>query len=159
MRAWKQFFPGTILRPHCQKFCRRPGLMVAVVWIATCWLPQVGCQPQSQVYPVTGKVVYKDGEAIMGGQVEFESQEHEQRLNARGKINSDGSFHLGTYTLDDGALLGAHKAIVIPPMRSESNPQLVGKEIHLRFRNYTDSPLEFTVEAKENYFEIAVEPP
>lgn len=72
----------------------------------------MGCGPaQVDTYPVKGTVKFSDGQPVRSGTVELQSLEH--GTTATGSIRNDGTFELGTYTPDDGAAAGKHKAIVI----------------------------------------------
>jgi hypothetical protein len=69
-----------------------------------------GCNDQRQgLVPVAGQVLI-DGNPLSKGVVRFAP---EGGRNSMGAINSDGRFTLGSYTADDGALVGAHKVMVI----------------------------------------------
>src|SRR5260370_23831932 len=72
-----------------------------------------GCS--SGLYPVKGKVVFKDGTPLKGGIVVFESLDHD-RVMARGDIGSDGTFSLSTNKPGDGALPGKYRVLVSPPL-------------------------------------------
>src|SRR5438445_7464967 len=66
------------------------------------------------VYPVEGKVVWKDGspaKELEGSHVVFDLPE--QKTGARGIIQADGSFHLTTHKPNDGALPGDYKVLII----------------------------------------------
>lgn len=62
-------------------------------------------------YPVNGKVMFTDGVPVKSGTVELQSLE--QGTTATGTIKDDGTFILGTYSSDDGAVAGKHRAIVV----------------------------------------------
>lgn len=70
----------------------------------------VGCgsnsSPVGPITPVKGKVTLK-GQPVTSGSITFESDRttHE----ARGDINSDGTFTLTTSKQDDGAEIGTHR--------------------------------------------------
>ncbi len=71
-----------------------------------------GCGPaQVETYPVSGSVKFSNGQPVRSGTVELQSLEH--GTTATGTIREDGSFTLGTYSSDDGAAAGQHKAIVV----------------------------------------------
>ena len=64
-------------------------------WIlAGCLLGQaLGCSSDRlPTYPVTGRVVFTNGDPVKTGLIEFRSVEH--GLNARADIARDGSFRL-----------------------------------------------------------------
>lgn len=107
-----------------------------------------GCEGSTppKTFPVSGKVMHKGGGPVREGVVEFRSSTNPLLLT-RGKIQSDGTFTLET-TRDGkrypGALAGSHEVTIIPAQeRDQSNtPVTLVKP--------------FTVEEKENHFEIVV---
>jgi hypothetical protein len=128
--------------------------------MALCLLGALGCGGTRTTYPVQGKVAFPDGTPLTGGLVVFESLETDPPLSARGEIQSDGSFRLGTYKLGDGAVLGRHRALVVPPVPKqldEANPGLQLIQPHLQ--RFETSGLEFTVMKKSNNLSILVHRP
>ena len=73
-------------------------------------------------FPVSGKVVFEDGGYPMFGDIEF--YEPTKQINARGKIARDGTFSLGTYEKDDGAVEGNHKVVIIQRTRNHYAAQV-----------------------------------
>ena len=108
--------------------------------------------------PVKGKVVFPDGQPLMGGRVVFETTAVTPPVSAQGEIQSDGTFVLGTYKPGDGVLKGKHRALVSPPL--PKNLERQGPSvIHPRFRNFNSSGLEFNVSSTaSNNFTIEVTP-
>ena len=75
-------------------------------------LTLTGCgDGRIETYPVSGSVLFADGTPVRVGTVELESIEH--GTSATGTIRQDGTFLLGTFTPDDGAASGSHRAIVV----------------------------------------------
>jgi hypothetical protein len=113
---------------------------------------------------VEGKVVFKDGSSVKplaGGLVVFEPLAGAGKTAARGAIQEDGSFKLGTHREDDGAAPGKYRVHVTPPAPTvaqlrKGNPPRV---IHPRYQKSDASPLEFTVTSGKNEFTVAVERP
>jgi hypothetical protein len=70
-----------------------------------------GCGPDGpRLYPVTGRVVYRDGRPVPGGVVEFDPG---GRLPvARGTLDADGRFVLTTDGRA-GAVAGEHRVVVV----------------------------------------------
>jgi hypothetical protein len=62
-------------------------------------------------YPVQGRVRFDDGRAVPVGVVEFRSESGGHI--ARGKIDQQGHFALGTFRRGDGAVEGLHHVIVV----------------------------------------------
>ena len=68
-----------------------------------------GCESDSKVGSVQG-VVRLDGKPLATGTVRFLPAAGRA---ASGKIQSDGTFTLGTYKESDGALVGKHQVAII----------------------------------------------
>ncbi len=144
---------------------QRRWLVAAIVGLL---LASVGCgSKQRPTYEAGGKVVFKkDGKPLTAGYVEFESMDAElkNRLNARARLRPDGTFRLGTYGEEDGAVEGPHRVLVMPPWpeggsAEEQDPPRARPTIHRRFYDYETSGLQFTVsrEKDRNFFVIEVE--
>ena len=119
------------------------------------WLAASGCGSQT-LFPVNGKVSYKDGKPVTAGLVIFEPVT--QKISARGEIRTDGSFQLGTYTNNDGAMEGEYKVLIAPPPLPEEGKRL-RSPIHPKYQNLQSTPLQFTVtkDRSKNRFNIEVE--
>jgi hypothetical protein len=116
-----------------------------------------GCGSGS-IYPVQGKVVFKDGTPLQGGIVVFESVDND-RVIARGDIEPDGTFSLGTRKRGDGALAGPHRVLVSPPFLANAEARRGPRLIHPRFENFETSGLVLKVEKQANDFTIEVDKP
>jgi hypothetical protein len=131
--------------------CRVAGLALVLALAAGCG--------SANTYPVRGKVIFKDGAPLPGGQVVFRPVDEKLQVSARGDIQPDGRFALGTYKEGDGAVPGKYQALINPPVppkvKEKGNPQI----IHPRFRNYETSGLEFDVKRGTNDFNIEVDRP
>jgi hypothetical protein len=70
-----------------------------------------GCNSanRAQTYEVSGNIQF-DGQPLKGGMVVFMPDKGQA---AKGAIGLDGSFKLGTYGVDDGAVAGQYKVMVI----------------------------------------------
>ena len=94
--------------------------------------------------------MYADGSPLPGGTIMCVSDSKDgNALSARGVINEDGTFVLGTYEEDDGAVPGTHKVAFIPPTPPNYNPDAgpPPRMLHRRFENHDSSRLEFDVTA------------
>jgi hypothetical protein len=118
----------------------------------------------NKTYPVQGRVVFKDGtpiEPLVGGQVVFEPLDPGAKESARGIIQPDGTFRLGTHDTADGAPLGRYRVLVspqpLPPKDAEKRPP--APVVDLRYQSPDKSPLEQTVTTGPNDFTITVERP
>jgi len=108
------------------------------------------------LFPVSGRVTYKDGKPVTAGLVIFEPVS--QKISARGEIQADGSFQLGTHRDNDGALEGEYKVLVVPPPLPEEGKQR-RSPVHAKYQNLESTPLKFTVtrDRDKNKFNIEVE--
>ena len=122
----------------------------------------VGCNSgQLPTYPVQGIVQFEDGSRPMFGDIEFFNEAN--KINARGKINRDGTFTVTTYTENDGAVAGTHKIIIMQItgdyLTAKISDQIQhdhGDLIHSRYNDYRTSGLECTVSSRENNFELTI---
>ena len=122
----------------------------------------VGCgSDQLPVYPVDGTVRFEDGSKVMFGNVEFYNAEH--RLNARGTINRDGTFEVGTFTENDGAVAGKHKVIIVQVTGNYLTEKLSddiqhehGDLISSAYFDYRTSGLECEIEPGRNPVDFVV---
>ena len=106
-----------------------------------------GCgNDQLPTYPTHGKVVFPDGRPVRTGVVELESMDHD--ITATGKINTDGTFVLGTYDSDDGAVSGFHRVIVLQMVINDGTINHTmdhGKPVDSQFASYESSTLTATI--------------
>src|SRR5947209_5023568 len=90
---------------HALSLCGGRGRLLAYQVVVVAGLVCcAGCG--SNTYPVEGKVVWADGSPITelaGGMVQFESEKLTPNVSARGTIQPDGTFRIGTHNPDDGA--------------------------------------------------------
>lgn len=111
-----------------------------------------GCgESRVPAYPTRGSVSFSDGEPIRTGIIELESIEH--GTTATGRIQDDGTFVLGTYTPDDGAVAGAHRVIVIQVTISDGTVEHSkdhGRAVPTKYAAYHTSGLETNVDAVED---------
>ena len=120
-----------------------------------------------RTYQVTGSIRFEDGSPMRTGYVEF--QPTAGGTSARARVDSDGSFTLGTFNDTDGAPVGEYVAIV-----TQSNPPIDPKEVRklgpeheshadsvqvvsLKYASRSTSNLKFNVEPKKNHFDLTVE--
>jgi hypothetical protein len=121
-----------------------------------------GCSG-AKTQPVRGNVVFKDGTPATGGTVIFEPVDKNIQVSARGDIEPDGSFRLGTYTHDDGAPEGAYHVLVVPPAppeeKDERRPQR--PPISRKYLSPGTSPLKATVtrDRQKNDFTFELDRP
>ena len=120
-----------------------------------------GCDAGLKKYPVRGVVRFSDGKLLRQGSIEFELINSQEAYLARGEIQPDGSFVLGTEELDDGAVAGKFRAVVISNHvigNSYERPGLIPtSKLHPKYAEFRTSGLEFDVEPKDNVIIIEVE--
>ena len=98
----------------------------------------------------------------MFGEIEFYNAKH--KINARGKINRDGTFTVGTFTENDGAVEGKHQVITfqvvssyLTEKRSHSIQHDHGALINPSFFDYRTSGLECEIVSGNNQVKLTVE--
>ncbi|HLJ94986.1 MAG TPA: hypothetical protein VKU02_17555 [Gemmataceae bacterium] len=134
----------------------RPSCLTALALILTV---SAGCG-SGITSPVRGRVVFKDGSPLTGGLVLFRPVDEKLQVSARGDIEEDGSFILGTYKVGDGAIPGKYQVAITPPPRPKVREKPVGRRIiHPRYEKHETSGLEFEVKRGDNNFTIEVEKP
>src|SRR5262249_17781796 len=84
-RSLRMFPVTAIARGSAQRPCRAGAFLSLLLLCAS------GCGSQT-LFPVSGKVTYKDGKPVTAGFVIFEPLS--QKIRARGEIQADGSFQL-----------------------------------------------------------------
>lgn len=127
-----------------------------VMFFGLALMLQPGCNGGERTYPVSGQVEFEDGSPVMFGTIEFFNRE--SKLNARGSINRDGTFSVGTHQEDDGAVAGTHEVtiqqFVTLPLTSSSHKVEIdhdhGKHVAQKYSTYESSDLVVTVERKRN---------
>src|SRR5262245_51662606 len=110
----------------------------------------------SNLIPVNGKVVHKDGTPVTAGMVIFEPVS--QKVSARGEIHADGTFHLGTNSDNDGAMEGEYKVLIAPPPLPEEGKRL-RSPIAAKYLSLETTPLKCKVsrDRSKNKFNIEVD--
>lgn len=119
----------------------------------------IGCSNRLETYPASGKVLFTDGGPVHVGTVELKSREH--GVQARGSIQSDGSFVLSTFTDGDGAVAGMHDCVVVQFVVAEGlnghRPSTIGV-VAPRFGSYSTSGLTVEISpSKPNELQLEVE--
>ena len=138
-------------------------LLYGVLLLFACTLPFAGCNDgRIDTYQVQGQFKFDDGTTPMFGNVEFYNSQH--KINARGKINRDGSFTVGTYEDGDGAVSGEHQIVI----QQHTGTYLAGhikapikhdhgELIHADYLDYRTSGLKCTIrENDENRVEFVL---
>jgi hypothetical protein len=154
--------------------CRRIQLTSYCCGFAvSCWL-FVGCsESRIPTYAATGVVRFSNGEPVRFGLVEFHSEKNGP--SPRAKLDDQGQFSLGTFTMGDGAPAGEYRVIIAQhfdmpamPMRSQPpTPQNAHDEsshsdarVAAEYAELRTSPLRATVTSdNKNRFEFVVAHP
>lgn len=144
------------MQPHSRTY------WLTILGSLTLTVAAIGCgDGNPTTYEVTGTVVFKDGKPLDNGSVEFETELDGKLITATSEIGVDGTFKLGTFKTEDGALPGKHRAAVFAePMigaGAERPDKLPPRKLHPDFSDFKKSKLEFTVKEESNDFRIQVE--
>jgi hypothetical protein len=113
-------------------------------------LVAAGCGGANSPHPVQG-TVFLDGQPateLAGGTVTFNSSELGR--SASGEIQTDGTYRLGSFKKDDGAIPGKYQVTVSPPETppASERSRRGGGSKGIAFEEPKN--LEVTVEAKSN---------
>ena len=108
-------------------------------------------------YPVEGKVVYQDGVPatdLAGYLVNLDLPD--QQVGASGLVQPDGTFTIGTFEDDDGALPGKYRVAITPPEPPVDAPP--PKPIIPRtYGDLQKSGLEMEVKPEDNDITLTVQ--
>lgn len=113
---------------------------------------------------VTGTAKLKDGTPLSRGRVIFTGGPS----SANGRIQEDGSFTVGTYDIDDGAMAGGYTVVVVgvtePDTRDHDEiSQGIGEEpkslIHAKYASSETSDLRVEIKAGKNTLTLELDPP
>lgn len=120
-----------------------------------------GCSDQPETYLVHGMVVYPDGQPVPRGTVEFETMNGKLPITASGEIAPDGTFQLGTFAVDDGAIAGTHRVAVIANYEIGTGIERPGllppPVLNPKFSEFSTSGLEYTIKPSMNNILLEVE--
>jgi hypothetical protein len=130
---------------------RRPGWgVLGAVAVGLGCLALGGCGSQGY-YPVTGKLVYADNEQpakeLAGFDVMFTSEK--LRKTARGIIQEDGSFQLGTEKESDGAMPGEYVVTLTQPRREPERPFVGDRVVDIAYEDPATTDLKAEVKAQD----------
>jgi hypothetical protein len=123
-------------------------------------LTLAGCSSESAVFPVKGRVVFRDRLPVSGGVIEFAPDSGGP--SARARIGADGRFELRTGERL-GAVSGNHRIAIIQAVIADGagahvRSRHTAKVVHPRFARFETSGLTRIVEPNpDNDFTIEVE--
>jgi hypothetical protein len=132
---------------------RRPVTLAALTLLAGV----AGCG--TRLHPVSGRVLFDDGSPLKEGQVVCEMKEGEKTVMARGTLQPDGTFQLGTREPGDGARPGKYRVAVVPRSLTEAEASKVPPIIDPKFEKFETSGLELDVKEGPNELNITVTRP
>lgn len=118
-----------------------------VIWAATLLLAGCAGVPDRppEVVPVSGKVVFRGGQPMPGGRVEFHPKGGGKE--ASGELDKNGGFRLTSWKKDDGVMPGEYAVTVKPFTYKTGNPQQVpqGHRVSRAYWEEDTTPLQATV--------------
>jgi hypothetical protein len=118
-----------------------------------------GCfSGQKPTYPTQGKLVWENGspaKELAGGMVIFQCDA--EVMSAKAPIDQEGSFTLGTYSLNDGAVAGKHKVSIAQPA-PETGEYRPLEVVDRKYETMETTDLEATIEPKRNDLVLKVSP-
>src|SRR5262249_53791670 len=129
----------------------------AAVVLLLCAL-EAGCG--SGIYPVQGKVVWKDGKVakeLEGSHVVFDNTE--KKVSARGVVQADGTFQLTMIKTNDGAYPGDYKVMIVED-RKNANAEgtlLMPAMLDTRYADPKTSDLSAKVTSGPNNITLTVD--
>lgn len=113
----------------------------------------IGCESNANVAAVDG-VIRLDGQPLSQGMVHFTPK---AGRGAKGMIQSDGTFRLGTYSDADGALIGVHRVSITsseqptgPPNFDVDRPAVTKSRIPVSYASADTSHLTFEVKGDQD---------
>lgn len=137
---------------HFWKFV---GVLIVLSAIAA------GCGGPPKTYLVHGTVLFPDGQPLTRGTVEFETFHQNKAITASGEIDKDGTFQLGTFGPNDGAIAGEHRVAVISDYVIGTGVERPGELppplLDPKFRSFKTSGLKFTVKPRMNNILVEVD--
>lgn len=115
-------------RHNRRRYYGMSAIAALIVLVAGC-----GRTDGPKTYPVTGQVVFKQGQPLRGGMLQFQSLDF-PNVTTVGEIKPDGSFSLYTVagtTKLPGAVPGKHQVTVIlpPNKRNENIPVRLSQQV------------------------------
>lgn len=145
-------FPLVITSMRCWKISG--GLILSLVIAA-------GCGGPPKTYLVHGTVVFPDGQPLTRGTVEFEALGQTKPITASGEIAKDGTFQLGTFAANDGAIAGEHRVAVISDYQIGTGVERPGElpplQLDPKFASFKTSGLKFTIKPRMNNILVEVD--
>lgn len=128
-------------------------------------LALAGCgESRQRTYQVSGTVEFGDGTPVRFGSIQFVPVQGGPA--ARGKIDQQGRFQLGTFTASDGAIAGRHRVVIVqhptggqtqqPTIHEQEHDQSSGM-VDVRYAQFDLTPVSVEVEPRDNQVRLRVE--
>ena len=130
--------------------------MRRVLSIALLLFSVAGCG--GGLHPVQGKVTFEDGTPLTIGMVVFESTDG-KTITARGDIQADGTYCLGTKRPGDGVPPGKYRVLIAPREDISAAAPERSLTFDKRYTDFSTSGLEYEVKVGPNEFPIRLKPP
>jgi hypothetical protein len=112
------------------------------------------------LYPVSGRVVFEDGSPLDEGVVICELNGAQKPVMARGTLQRDGSFRLGTSRPGGGAPPGQYRVLVVPRSLNQfEQEKQLPPIIDRKFEAFETSGLTLEVKQGNNELNITVSKP
>ncbi|MFT5526613.1 MAG: hypothetical protein ACI9G1_000964 [Pirellulaceae bacterium] len=113
-------------------------------------------------HPVQGKVVFIGSEMaaseLAGHTVTIETTDIQSPVSGTGVVTEDGTFEIGTYDMNDGAVLGQHRVVLTPPLPPVDEPE-PPRLIHSKHFLFDTSGWQITITPGINEVTLQVERP
>lgn len=137
-------------------------LRLRILGLLLLWMGfAAGCGGPPKTYLVHGTVVFPDGKPLARGTVEFEAMGQTRPITASGEIAKDGTFQLGTFAANDGAIAGEHRVAVISDYEIGTGVERPGElpplQLDPKFRSFKTSGLKFTIKPRMNNILVEVD--
>ena len=125
------------------------GGVSAVLWLTGCTNSSDTLAPPA-TYRVTGQVLRANGEPVYSGTVRFHAKDKPGN-DAMGGIDKNGTFKLGTFSKDDGAVPGRYvvtvDSIAYNPVNPKRDPRV---QIPKKYTAEETSPWTVEVKPEDN---------
>lgn len=140
--------------------------MKSIRHLSTCcvllFLPLLSGCGGPLTHPVHGKVVFAGSQQaareLVSHTVTIETIGVEPGVSGIGVVTENGTFEIGTYDLDDGAVPGKHRVTLTPPLPPVDGPE-PPQLIHSRHFAFETSGWEITIESGVNEVSLQVDRP
>jgi hypothetical protein len=119
-------------------------------------LASVGCG--DRMYSISGTVTLEDGPPLTKGMVVFE-RVGDKPVMARGAVQPDGRYELGTNRPGDGVLTGKYREQINHMDLSEVPDEKKNLPYDLKYLKFETSGLEYDVPAASNDYPIKLDRP